>query len=355
MRLALAVLLLLGACSTHPPEAAPDGDPAPAGLVLGVAFPPVADAEERAFTLAQLDALGVRHVRIGQRWALREPERDRFARRPLEDRVAGLAASGVRVFLTLDLRGMPDWLVPLPPDEQEAEFRAYVREMLARVGGGVAAVQFGNEWNVEVERYAGGDVAAYVRWSNVLYDEVQRLPATERPEVVLGSVSTGGLHALALLQGRIENVVFEGGPLYTDDEVAAARRDGPAALAAFRAVAGGVRYDAVDLHFYDDVWNWAAYREAFERLMREAGRDPGGVAFVASEFGGPHPTLEPGGEAFRADRVRAYVRTLGEIGVERAYFFKLVEERGAPIAHPNSFLLDADLRRTAAFDALAGR
>ncbi|MDT0630614.1 beta-galactosidase [Rubrivirga sp. S365] len=348
MRLVLAALLALGACSTHAPETAGAED-----LALGVAFPPVADAEERAFTLAQLDALGVRHVRLGQRWAFREPERDRFVWGPLEARVSALADAGVEVFLTLDLKGMPDWLGALPPDEQEAEFRAYVRELLARVGGGVAAVQFGNEWTVEVDRYAGGDVAAFVRWSNVLYDEVQRLPPDGRPEVVLGSVPIGGLHTLALLQGRIENVVFEGGPQYTPEEVAAARRDGPATLAAFGAVFGGVRYDAVDLHLYDDVWNWPAYREAVEQVLREAGRDPGGVAFVASEFGGPHPTLEPGGEAFRADRVREYVRTLDRMGIERAYFFKLVEERGADIAHPNSFLLDADLRRTAAFDALA--
>lgn len=147
MRPALAVLLLLSACSTHPPEGAPDdgGAPRSESPVLGVAFPPVADADERAFTVAQLEALGVRHVRIGQPWAFREPERDRFMWRPLEDRVASLSAAGVEVLLTLDIKGAPDWLDSLPPGEQEAEFRAYVRELLRRVGGGVAAVQFGNE------------------------------------------------------------------------------------------------------------------------------------------------------------------------------------------------------------------
>ena len=349
MRLLLLSILLLGACSSSAP---PPADPLPA-LPLGIAFPPVGDAEQRAFTVDQLDALGVRHVRIGQRWAFREPERDAYNWGPLEARIASLSAAGVNVFLTLELKGWPEWLEALPPAEREAEFREYVRDLLARVGAGLEWVQFGNEWNWEVDRYAGGDLGTYVRYANILHDEVERRAASERPGVVLGSVSIGGLHGLALLQGRIDNVVFEGGPLYSPQEIAEAEREGPAALAAFRTVAGEIRYDAVDLHLYDDVWNWPAYRDAMEHLLAESGRDPDAFAYLVSEFGGPHPSLEPAGEAFAAERVEAYVRTLADMDVERAFFFQLVEEPGAEIAHPNSFLVDRDLRRTASFDVIA--
>lgn len=345
--LSLVGLLVLGGCSSQASDAIlPE-------LALGIAFPPVADTEQRAFTLSQLDALGVEHVRFAQQWSVREPERDTHVWHPLENRVSALEAAGVGVFLTLELKGLPDWLGALSADEQEAEFREYVRELLRRVGSGLEWIQFGNEWNTELGRYGGGDVDAFVRFANVLHDEVQRLPAAERPRVALGSFSIGGLHGLAFLQGRIENVVFEGGPLYSPHEIAEAEREGPAALEAFRTVVGSVRYDAVDLHLYDDAWNWPVYRAAIEQVMRESGRDPNEVRFLVSEFGGPHPALEPGGEAFQAERVEMYVRTLAEMDVERAYFFKLVEEPGAEIAHPNSFLIDADRRRTEAFDVIS--
>ncbi|MGB3545122.1 hypothetical protein [Rubrivirga sp.] len=344
-RIPLLGLAMLVGCSSQAP------DVRPSGLPLGIAFPPVADREQRAFTIDQLGTLGIRHVRIGQQWALREPERDVHVWRPLEDRLSALEDAGVEVFLTFEIKGLPDWLGALSAGEQEDEFREYVRELLRRVGAVLDWVQFGNEWNTELERFAGGDVETFIRLANVLHDEVQRLPSSSRPEVALSSFSIGGLHELAFLQGRIGNVVLEGGPLYSAAEIAAAEREGPATLEAARAVVGQVRYDAVDLHLYDDYWSWPEYRDAVTQLATDAGRT-NGLRFLVSEFGGPHPTLEPGGESFEASLVEDYVETLAGMGIERAYFFKLVEERGADIAHPNSFLIDADLRRTASFDVI---
>ncbi len=346
----LFLLVALAGCSAAGPD---EPTLAPEGLSLGVAFPPSASADERAFTTSRLDALCAPHVRFGQRWVLREPERDRWVWGPLDDRLSGFAAAGVQVFLTLELKGMPGWLAALSPEEREAEFRQYVRALLERAGSRLAAVQFGNEWNWEVDRYLGGDTDAFVRLAAVLSQEVGRLPEAERPDVVLGSLSIDGLRALAFAQGRIDNVVFDGQPLYSDDQLAEARAASAELQARYRAVFGGVEADAVDLHLYDDVWNWPLYREAVEQSLREVGKRPEDVAFVVSEFGGPHPTLEPGGEAFRAERVRQYVSALGEMDIDRAYYFKLVEEPGADIAHPNSFLVAADGESTEAFDAFA--
>ncbi len=350
-RLLAALALLVAACSTSTPEP-PDRPERVPEIPLGIAFPPVADAQQRAFTAEQLAALGIRHVRIAQPWALREPERDVYVWEPLDARIAALRAAGVSIFLTLELKDRPAWVAALSAEEQEAEHREYVRDLLGRVGGDLEWVQYGNEWNAEVPRFGGGGVEAFVRDANAVYDEVQRLPSP-RPRVALGSVAIGGLRGLALLQGRIENVFFGGSPLYSAAEVEQARRDGPQTLGAFQSVAREVRYDAVDLHLYDDVWNWPVYAQAVDQWLADAGRQPGAVGRVVSEFGGPHPTLEPGGEAYNAERVADYVRALAALGVERSYFFKLVEERGAEIAHPNSFLIDADLRRTASFGVLA--
>ncbi|MEM0963009.1 MAG: hypothetical protein AAGK21_10810 [Bacteroidota bacterium] len=343
----LILLLALGGCTFQEPLDIPIAS----GTLptLGIAFPPVADAEQRALTLEALSDLCTRQVRLAQPWGLREPERDRFVWGPLDRRFQSLESAGVEVLLTLELKGLPDWLDSLSQGEQEAEFREYVRALLDRAGPSLTAIQFGNEWTWELDRYVGGDVDAFVTFATVLAEEVARRPVTGRPEVVLGSFSIGGLHGLAFLQGRIDNVYFGDTPLYADQQLEEARANGDAALERYRTIVGSIPYSAIDLHFYDDVWNWPTYREAIDQLLVESGRDPQRIQFVASEFGGPHPTLEPAGEAFAARRIRQYAEVLGQIGIERAYVFKLVEEPGADIAHPNSFLIDAELRRTASF------
>jgi hypothetical protein len=94
------------------------------------------------------------------------------------------------------------------------------------------------------------------------------------------------------------------------------------------------------------------HHDSFAELLSQAGKDMADYQVLASEFGGPHPDLEPAGEGYKADRLVSYVQTLDEIGIEIAYYFKLVEEEGTSIAHPNSFLIDSDLERVPAFDVM---
>lgn len=321
-------------------------------LELGIAFPPNGSQVQRTFTTQQLAMLSIDRVRIAQRWGLREPERDNFNWAPLESRMDDFSAAGLELFITLEMKGMPDWVAGLSATERANEFQAYAAALLSRYGGDIAFIQFGNEWNWEIATYFDGNDDEFVRFANVLYDEVMKLPAHARPTVVLGSVAIGGLRGLAIAQGRLSNIYFDGAPLYTEDELNEARAAMPEALPRYQRIVEGVRFEAVDLHFYDDFWNWEVYRDSFAALLSEAGKDLTDYRIVAGEFGGPHPGMEPAEEGYKADRLVSYVQTLDDIGIEHAYYFKLVEEPGSGIAHPNSFLIDRNLDLMPAFEVM---
>jgi len=308
--------------------------------------------EQRDFTVERLNTLSIDRIRIGQAWELREPARDEFNWEPLDARIDRFRDEGIDLFITLEMKNMPAWLEGLTADEREVEFREYVAAFLQRYGADVEFIQFGNEWNWEIDAYLHGDDGEFTNLANLLYSEVMQLPASARPTVVLGSVAIGGLRGLAFALTELENVFFDGVPLYGEEELAAADQAEPEALERYRNIVGAVNFEAVDLHIYDDYWNWDIYRNSFETLLSQAGKDMADYRVLASEFGGPHPDLESLDEGYKADRLVAYVQTLDEIGFEIAYYFKLVEEEGADIAHPNSFLIDTDLKRMPAFEVM---
>jgi hypothetical protein len=264
----------------------------------------------------------------------------------------GFRDEGIDLFITLEMKDMPAWLESLDDGEREAEFREYVTAFLGRYGEDVEFIQFGNEWNWEIDRYFNGDDAEFIRFANLLYAQVMELPPDTRPTVVLGSLAIGGLRGLTFALTERENVYFDGVPLYGEEELAAADQAEPEALERYRTIVEEVNFEAVDLHLYDDFWNWNVHHDSFAELLSQAGKDMADYQVLASEFGGPHPDLEPAGEGYKADRLVSYVQTLDEIGIEIAYYFKLVEEEGTSIAHPNSFLIDSDLERVPAFDVM---
>ena len=79
------------------------------------------------------------------------------------------------VFITLEMKDMPAWLESLGDGEREAEFREYVTAFLGRYGDDVEFIQFGNEWNWEIDRYFNGDDAEFIRFANLLYAQVMEL------------------------------------------------------------------------------------------------------------------------------------------------------------------------------------
>ena len=346
----LALIALVSSCATPFPY--DNFDHQLDSLELGIAFAPVGDAQQRAFTIAAMDELSMTAVRFSQTWSLREPTNDAWNWTPLTSRVTELRAAGKEILLILEIKDFPAWTDALSPAELESEFREYAAGLLALIGADLSYIQYGNEWNWEIDSYRSGSDDEFIALANILFDEVQSLPPSDRPVVLLGSLSIGALRGIAFAQDRIDNVYFAGEPLYGAGELAEADVALADEVPRMRTIISAIDYDAVDLHFYDDHWSWQIYLDAFLQLVGEAGKSPTGVPIVVSEFGGPHPEMEPSGENYRAERLIEYVHAIDALPVDLAFYFKLVEERGSDIAHPNSFLYDHRLRETPSLEVL---
>jgi hypothetical protein len=66
---------------------------------------------------------------------------------------------------------------------------------------------------------------------------------------------------------------------------------------------------------------------------------PADHPIIVTEFGGPNLFWEqPYSDAFQAERLAEYIRTLDRMGIPEAYFFKLVQSDSANPAHRESGL-----------------
>lgn len=348
----LVSVLIAGLSGCTTPFPYDDYDYTVDSLELGIAFPPVGNAEQLQFTIGAMTSLNMTMIRFSQTWSLREPENDAWNWAPLAARVAKLGAAEKEIFLSLELKEFPDWTHGLSLDELKSEFREYISLLLSLYGENLSYIQYGNEWNWEIDQFRSGDDAEYIALANILYEEVQALSADRRPTVVLGSLSIGALRGIAFAQDRIDNVSFQGEELYGEDDLAEADVALVDEVPRMRDIISEVKFDAVDLHFYDDVWNWSIYMDAFTQLVSQAGKNLDGIPIVVSEFGGPHPELEPKNQNYRAAQLVEYVRTLDALPVELALYFKLVESSGPYIVHSNSYLYDRNLRSTPSFEVM---
>ncbi len=322
-------------------------------LNIGIAFPPTGNQEELEFTQTHLEVLSMDRIRIGQAWKLREPENDNFYWVPLERRLDYFSSKGIEVFLTLDIKDFPDWMAGFSPSWRQVQFQEYVSILLTNYGNQIDYIQFGNEWNWEVESYLNADFGEFIAFSNILYSEVQSLPAGDRPMVSLGSIAIGGLRFIAIYQGKMDNVYFEGEAIYTEDEINEILANGDDANTILEEVLGQCNFDMIDIHLYDDYWNWDIYKQAYSDALLNTGKNPDDYIFIASEFGGPHPEIEGTDPYLQAERVVSYVHTLDEINIRDAYFFKLVESTGDNLpVHPNSYLIDASLKSNFAYEVM---
>jgi len=191
---------------------------------------------------------------------------------------------------------------------------------------------------------------SYLSLNNAAYSAVQAASPDHRPVFVLDSVSTAGLRAAAFHLGLITNIWFDGIPLYSKDEISAALLSIETVYIRISTVLSGCSFQAVDLHFYDDYWNWQLYRDIFSTYLESAGKALSAFELIAAEFGGPHPEMEGHSPSLQAERVISYIHTLDDIGVSLAYFFKLAE--GGEAVHPNTFLIDSSLHTNEAYEVM---
>ncbi|MEJ6389384.1 hypothetical protein [Gymnodinialimonas ulvae] len=319
MRFVLALFLLL---FTAPLRAEP---------IIGIAFPPVAQPDHRAFTIAALSDLDVRHIRIAEAWSRRalHPTPNDFA--PLARRIAELRAADLHILLTVELRA-PDAACgpsnePACVIRDDAPFEAYLRTLLHVVGDDLDAIQIGNEWDNRFPGSTSDFLAIHARAAAVI--------RAERPDLtlVLGGVTgrAGLSHALCF-EGDEHGV-----PGLRDEEARqwlcnrgmAFNEAAQAGVSAALAIAD---YDVADIHLYDAPGLWPG---AVAWMQRQTDRP-----VWVTEFGGPWPWNEPSDPAYQAERLAVYLDTIAALPIDRAYYFKLTDD--PETFHATSGLYDVE-------------
>ncbi len=319
MRLFLFAILAL---ATMPLRADP---------IIGMAFPPVATPEQRAFTNEALTELNVRHIRIAEAWSRRalNPTPDDFA--PLARRISDLRSANLNILLTIELSA-PDAACGEANEHacvirDDAPFEAYLSTLLGVVGEEIEAIQIGNEWDFRFPGTTREFLALHARAASVI--------RAERPDLtlVLGGVTgrAGLSHALC----------FEGDPHgvpgLRDEEARQyfcnrGMSFNEAAQAAVSAALAIADYDVADIHLYDAPGLWAG---AVAWMQAHTDRP-----VWVTEFGGPWPWNEPSDPDYQAERLAVYLDTVAALPVDRAYYFKLTDDPDS--AHALSGLYDVE-------------
>ncbi len=310
--------------------------PGSAQPLMGISFPPVETREKMAFTLRQLPAIDVTHIRVAENWKNREPQRGAFNWAPLESRIGTLADAGIKVLLTVQSDG-PDWACAVRNTKSCVfrnwdDFEPYLRELVERVGSRLDAIQFGNEWDHQFV----GTAREYLSYQNRFYRLVKQI--NPDLDVVLGGVTSRAMlfQSICLEDTRLDTdqirlVRDMDLNAFVQNEVCMRQRATyEADLRDVRMVLGSASYDIADLHLYDTPQLWPG----FVRMLHQMTDRP----VYITEFGGPNPELEPSDPQYQARRLEQYLQTISRLPVARAYFFKLTDGGGA--YHDRSGLFD---------------
>jgi hypothetical protein len=315
-------------------------------LELGISYPPMGGGDEKIFTKDAFDELNVKSFRMDEHWELREPEQDNFNWSPLDTRLDFVDYYGYHIVMTITPKG-PDWANdPDWTNEYSAlflddnDFIDYIENLLQRYPNRIDMIQFGNEWNTEY--WYIGTKEDFVKYHNIVYDAVQSYSPETR--VVLGGLSIGGLIGLAIFDGYLTSFYDTDGNYYDEDDIRDILDD--PAMDAFMErvnyVLENAHYDIMDIHLYDDVENWDKYYQSVDERVD--------TPIIVTEFSGPNSIYEGYTEEFQAERLNQYIKTIDDLGIHLALFFKLVESGSAHPAHTHCGLFDGtDLSKKEAF------
>ncbi|MFC2061922.1 hypothetical protein ACFLUV_05365 [Elusimicrobiota bacterium] len=307
---------------------------------LGLAFPPIRTIEQIEFTEPHLETLNVSYIRFSEHWEFREPTQGAFSWAPLDYRLDFAESKGLKVLLTIESMG-PDWAIkaadPAPNSQSavfknDADFTNYLSQLFHRYKNRINKVHFGNEW--QAKYWYVGTSTDYVNFNNIMYDVVKA--SSPQTQVVLGAFSCGSLRMLAAKEGLIDSFYDIDGNYYDQDDIQAylATQDGIDYFERVEYVLANAKFDILDIHLYDDPERWHLYYNYMK------GRFPD-KEIIVSEFGGPNHNVEVYSDDYYAQRVHDYIKKLDELGINEAYYFKLVES--STTAHIKSGLMNLDL------------
>jgi hypothetical protein len=305
-------------------------------FLIGISFPPVTDIEDREFTLEQLHALGIEHIRIAEDWSYREPVEGQFKWDPLDERIEWAVQNQISLLLTIQANG-PDWACDLNRRNERScvfresgDFENYITALLLRYPNQIEKIQFGNEW--ASDNWYLGTPEEFVTFHNILYQAVQQF--SPQTQVVLGGLSTDQLRVLAFCQGKVDAYFRIDGELISEvDDRLCSSQDFTSFLQRFEYVIHNTEYDLIDFHFYDDAESWPNYYQAAMEHFPEL------YPVIVSEFGGPNLDWEqPYSDQFQAERLADYFNVFSRMEVSEVYYFKLVQSDSTHPSHRESGL-----------------
>lgn len=318
-RLVLIALSILSISCNKEKKAEAYGEYQLNNLELAISFPPVESNSQRKSTQKVLSDLKVKKIRFAEEWKFREATKDSYSWGPLDDRLNWAEENGFEVMLTIQSNA-PDWACIGASNDNSCvfdttEFKQYIQDLLQRYPNQLDKIQFGNEWQSDF--WYIGSAEEFTAANNILYDAVQ----TYSPEtkVVLGGFTAISLRFMAGCAGELSNFQDDEGTVidqaYLDINCTGA--EGTALFDRINYVLNNSAYDLLDMHLYDDPENWSAMVNHFTAVTNKP--------VIVSEFGGPNSNYEDDSDANQAKRLYDYIVTLDSLGIEEAYYFKLVQ------------------------------
>jgi len=212
----------------------------------------------------------------------------------------------------------PDEFSCIISPKYENDFKNYIDAITKRYSDKLTEIAFSNEWTGS---HFVGDQYDYVKYANWLYDITKA--NSPKTTVVLGAITSNPMRYLTgcLLSSDdpnyINKIYFKGRYLNADQKKQFCSELSPG-YDKFIYALKNAKYDAVDIHLYDDYEYWDEYVHALETLTDKP--------IYVSEFGGPNP-YDPkrSDENYQADQLQKYLDKITELQIPQAYYFQLIE------------------------------
>ncbi len=315
-------------------------DPNLNNLELGLSFPPISDGKDREFTKSLTNDLGVNHIRAAEDWSFREPEQGEFKWNPIEDRLEFCAQNQLDFFLTFKSNA-PKWARD-EYNERSAtfknisDFESYLKAFFEHTDKYfIPYVQFGNEW--VSDWWFVGNKYQFCNYTNLFYDIVKEY--SPNTQVALGGFAIGVLRELAMHYNFTDTLITEKGEIIGESDFKSQIDDKEHQKGLERTlyVLENAQYDILDIHLYDDYWNFKAYKNVIEQLAP-------GYPIISTEFGGPNLYWEniwnDYSSHFHAQHLQNCIETIERMNISLAYYFKPISSRSANPSHRQSGLIN---------------
>ncbi len=300
-----------------------------------ISFPPVSNAEQRNFTKNHLDNLHVKNIRIGEDWTFRESQKWTYNWSPLDQRINWAINNNYKVFLTLQSR-WPDWACSDVKNEKscvyknDESFWKYLKALAQRYSWKIDYIQFWNEWQSTF--WYAGTAQQYVIAHNEVYNTFKKYAPDTK--IVLWWFTTISLRYLSACYGNVDKIFIDTGEILQwwlledickSEEVLSTKKR-------IDTVMSTAQFDLIDLHLYDDYYNWQEYVENIRQLYWD-------FKIIVSEFWWPNLNMVEYSEGLQANELKEYMLSLNNLDIESAYYFTLVEWNGNEV-HLKSWLIN---------------